>query len=415
MTIDRRRFLTGAAVGAAGGALAAGTLAVGIAQAGTASGTAGVNDAGGTILPAVAFHGDHQAGILTAAPPAASFAVFDVTAASRSDLIGLFRTLTEQARFLSVGGTPADLGPGSPPADSGLLGPVLPADGLTVTVGVGASLFDARFGLAGARPAHLTRMRMFPNDNLDPALSHGDLLVQLCAGHADTVLHALRTITKSTRGAIQFRYKIDGFASPPRPAGSPRNLMGFRDGTAQPPVRTDPVAAERLLWAGAGEPGWAAGGSYQVLRIIRMFVEFWDRVSLTEQQNMFGRHRDTGAPLDGATESDVPDYAADPAGQVIPLTSHIRKANPRTPTTDPSRLLRRGYNYSRGIDVNGNLDQGLIFAAFQQDPIRQFEATQTRLIDEPLVDYISPVGGGYFFVLPGVRDTRDWYASGLLA
>lgn len=409
--VDRRSLLTGAAAGAVGGALAAAPLLGPVAEAATSSGAE--PGTGSTTLPAVPFHGAHQAGILTPAPPAGSFAVFDLTATSTAELVQLFKELTVQARLLTAGGTPPDLGVASPPADSGVLGPVIPADGLTITVGLGASVFDRRFGLAGAKPVHLTPMRTFPDDNLDPAQTHGDVLIQLCAGNQDTVVHALRIIAKNTRGWMQLRYKIDGFIAPPRPTGSPRNLFGFKDGTGQPPVE-DAAVADQLLWAGPGEPAWAAGGSYEVLRIIRMFVEFWDRVSLTEQENMFGRHRDTGAPLDGGRETDIPNYAADPKGESIPLDSHIRMANPRTSASDPSRILRRGYNYNRGIDANGNLDMGLIFACFQQDPIRQFEATQTRLIGEPLVDYISPTGGGYFFVLPGVRDDKDWFASGLL-
>jgi deferrochelatase/peroxidase EfeB len=414
----RRSFLrgvAGVAGGVAGGVVAGGAAGYALHTSPPDPALAADTAALDGRLPAVPFHGSSQAGITPPPQRATAVISFGATADGRSGLTDLFRTITSRARFLTAGGTPPPVGIGGPPSDSGVLGPTVVPDGLTVTFGVGSTLFDDRYGLARQLPARLTPMKAFPNDDLDPAQTGGDLILQLSAGHADTIVHALRDIAKHTRGGMQINWRIDGFSSPARPAGTvPRNLLGFMDGIANPPLSK----GRELLWiqpGTAGEPAWAAGGSYFVIRLIRMFVEFWDRVDVYEQQQMIGRDRATGCPLDANRIFATPDFAADPTGAVIPLNAHIRLANPRTPQTAASRILRRGYNYDRGTDAVGDLDMGLIFTCYQQDVRRQFEAVQDRLNGEPLTDYISPFGGGYFFALPGVLDGSDYLGRPLLA
>ncbi|MER6046269.1 Dyp-type peroxidase [Streptomyces sp. NPDC001793] len=354
----------------------------------------------------VPFHGPHQAGIVTPQQLFAGFAAFDVLVNDRAGLTRLLQKLTERSRVLAHGVKPLDERVATEPPTP---------DSMTVTLGVGASLFDDRFGLAGHKPRHLRHMPSFPDDRLDPARCHGDLSLQICAEHPDAVVHVLRDMSRQTEGMMRPRWRMDAFLNPSRPTGARRNFLGFKDGIVNPD--TDSKAEmDRLIWVTppCHEPEWAEGGSYQVLRLIRFHVESWDKVPTTRQQKIFGRHKASGAPLGGERENDAPDYRDDPDGRTIPLDAHIRLANPRTPSTDKSRFMRRSYNYDQGYDRRGRTDLGLVFCGYQQDVERQFATVQRRLQHEPLAQYVTPHGGGYFFVLPGVRDKDDWFGSRLM-
>ncbi len=422
--LDRRQFVKRslAVVGAGGiGALAG---ALGETELGTGATAPSATAQSRELLQRelrtrVPFDGLHQAGILTPAPAQASFVALDSIAPNRELLADTLQTLCARARGLSQGETVGVQELDDPPPDSGILGAFDAPDALTVTLAFGASLFDARYGLAARKPRRLRPMPSFPGDELDATRTHGDLLVQVCAAHRDTVTHTVRELMRVVAGRLTPRWRIDGFQSTrrgPAPRNNPRNLFAFRDGTANPQV-SDASLMNRLIWVQprAGEPAWASGGTYQVVRTIRMHVEFWDRVGMFEQQNMIGRYRVSGAPLGGTDEFQDPRYELDPLGKRIPLNAHIRLANPRTQATEGQRVLRRGYNYDRGLDEAGNLDQGLVFVAFNQDVQRQFATIQGRLAEEPMIDYITPVGGGYFFTPPGARGPADWVGSRLFA
>ncbi len=222
-----------------------------------------------------------------------------------------------------------------------------------------------------------------------------------------------------TRAQLALRWMESGFHRPDAIAAegktTVRNLLGFKDGTANLPVGGDAFADRVWVARGDGEPDWTVDGSYLAVRLIRMFVERWDRAPLAEQEAIIGRVKRTGSPMGGHREEDLPDFANDPLGTETPLDAHIRLANPRTPGSEANLIFRRGYSFSRGFDGAGLLDQGLLFMAFQRDLGAGFLTVQQRLFDEPLMEYIQPQGGGLFFVLPGVVGPGGILGEQLLA
>ena len=349
----------------------------------------------------------------------AIFAAFDSVATDRDGLEIAIRALSDEAATLAAGTPSAARGAQLPPGDNLILGPDPDPDNLTITVALGASLFDDRFGLAALKPVQLQTMPGFPNDKPDPDQMHGDLLVQLCASTPESAVHALRRLMRATRDALVLRWMMPGFNRPNtlgKGRTSTRNLLGFKDGTANLDT-TDSALMDRHVWVqpGDGEPEWAVGGTYQVMRLIRLRVEFWDRTALQTQEQIMGRHKDSGAPLGGAGEADLPDFSGvTPTG--APLfrpEAHIRLANPRTPETQRNLILRRGFSYSRGFDRSGQLDQGLAYVSFQRSHKDGFLAVQARLNGEALEEYITPFGGGFFFAPPGAMDPSSWLAQDL--
>jgi deferrochelatase/peroxidase EfeB len=391
------------------------SLALGAAAAGGA--VAAVRDDDGARSAAatgaaVPFHGAHQAGIATPVQDRLHFAAFDVTTDDRTELAALLQEWTVAARRMTAG---RDIGGGAvgglaqaPPDDTGeALG--LPASRLTLTVGFGPSLFDDRFGLAGHRPQALVDLPKFPGDALDAARGGGDLCVQACADDPQVAVHAIRNLARIGFGRVTVRWSQLGFgktSSTTPEQQTPRNLMGFKDGTRNI-SGTDTASLAKHVWATAKDgPAWMAGGSYLVARRIRMHIETWDRTSLAEQEDVFGRDKSEGAPVGKTKERDEPTLEA------MKADAHVRLAHPDS--NGGATILRRGYSFTDGTDGLGRLEAGLFFLAYQRDPRSGFIPVQTRLSrTDALNEYIQHVGSALYAVPPGVRDSDDWWGRAL--
>lgn len=386
--------------------------AAGLAAAGLLVSAGCDSDSGGPSPRAVPFHGEHQAGVATAAQDRLVFAAFDVTG-DRDQLGPMIRKWSSAAEQMTaghvIGRAPDDL---APPVDTGeAVG--LPASRLTLTFGMGPSLFDGRFGLAGLRPAALEEIPALPGDALDANRSGGDLCIQACADDPQVAFHAVRNLARIARGTAHVRWMQLGFgrtSTTTKGQSTPRNLMGFKDGTNN--IRAeDTDAFDRYVWVGSEtDQAWMRGGTYLVARRIRMLIETWDRSSLQEQEQTIGRYKASGAPMGQKHEKDDVDLSArgSDGKPVVPLDSHIRLASPTV--HGGMRILRRGYSYTDGADpVTGELDAGLFFVAFQKDPRSQFVAIQRELgAHDAMNEYIKHTGSAVFACPPGVSRGQFW-------
>jgi deferrochelatase/peroxidase EfeB len=393
------------------GAVGTGAALVGV---GAIAGHATASGAEVPTSDVVEFRGDHQAGIVTPAQDRMHFVAFDVTTDSRDEFVALLKKWTLMAERLTKGeetfdGGAVDGGQYNPPADTGeALG--LTASSLTLTIGFGPALFD-RFDLASKRPASLADLQHFPADNLDPRRSGGDLCIQACADDPQVAVHAIRNLARVGFGTVSVKWSQLGFgrtSSTSTTQDTPRNLFGFKDGTANLKAE-DPSLLDDNVWvAPDDDQEWMAGGSYLVARRIRMLIESWDRTTLKEQERVIGRSKGTGAPLGQKDEFDALDFESQgPEGTFIDKTAHVRLASKEN--LGGVQILRRGYNFTDGSDGFGHLDAGLFFIAYCRDPLTQFVPMQLALSrKDALNEYIQHVGSAVFACPPGVGESEYW-------
>lgn len=402
--LSRRRLfgLGGAAVAVAGAGVVAGRESVASAAPAPKS-------------TAVAFRGAHQAGIVTPAQDRLHFVSFDVTTDSRAELVELLKEWTQAAERMTAGQEATEdgatgSGMNAPPGDTGEALGLSPAS-LTLTLGFGPSLFDGRFGLADRRPAALAELPRFPHDALEANRCGGDIAIQACADDPQVAVHAIRNLVRIGFGTVSVRWSQLGFgrtSSTSTTQATPRNLFGFKDGTANLKAE-DPSALTEHLWVQPGDGAdWMGGGSYLVARRIRMHIETWDRTPLAEQEAIVGRDKRHGAPLGQLDEFDPIDlHVGDANGPKIARDAHVRLA--AAESNGGTQILRRGYNFTDGSDGLGHLDAGLFFLAYCRNPQTQFVPMQMALAGkDSMMEYLVHNGSALFACPPGLGRTDYW-------
>ncbi|MGG0419566.1 iron uptake transporter deferrochelatase/peroxidase subunit [Priestia aryabhattai] len=390
----RREMLKVSAVAGAGIAIGASGLGTVLSIGKTlspAKETAATSKADDTIP----FYAKHQAGIITPQQEFIYLGSFNLTTSSKDQVIALLKDWTKLSDVLTRGAIRSSTDNKLlPPNDTGEAIDLSPAK-LTVTFGFGSSFFKVngvdRFGISDKQPAFLKDIPHMPHDNLDKKASGGDICIQVCADNEQVAFHALRQFIKASTGTASVHWIQKGFIAS-EGGKTPRNLFGFKDGTANA-APTNEAFHKSYIWTKENEPSWMNGGTYMCYRKIRMFLEVWDRTSLQDQEDTFGRKKDTGAPYGRKKESDSVNM------QKQPVNSHVRLAKQAA-----QPILRRGYSYVDGMDeATGNVNAGLIFISFQKNPEKQILPMLKVLGNQDaLNEYISHIGSAMFACPKGV-------------
>lgn len=381
--MDRREFLKKAGIGGAG--LALGLSGASAFFANKEQGSRNIADG----QEEISFYGKHQAGITTPMQKNIYFVVLDLRTTDKNELIQLFKDWTDYSQKLVNGELVKKDGSNAllPPSDTGETVGLNPYR-LTLTFGVSAS-FLTKLGLEKKRPKLFRDLPAFPKEQLKEQYTGGDIVIQACADDEQVAFHAVRNLIRKGRNKVTMKWSQSGFAAIGDRMETPRNLFGFKDGTANVTTEKD---FDKVVWADSQD--WMKNGSYMAVRRIIMHLETWDRTNLQEQENTFGRYKESGAPFGKKNEFDEVDLS------LLPVDSHVRLAKEVDLT-----ILRRSYSYSDGIDPKtGQFDAGLLFIAFQKDPDR-FVKIQTNLgADDKMNEYVTHIGSGLFACFGGVKE-----------
>lgn len=381
--MDRREFLKKAGIGGAG--LALGLSGASAFFANKEQGSKNIADG----QEEISFYGKHQAGITTPMQKNIYFVVLDLRTTDKNELIQLFKDWTDYSQKLVNGELVKKDGSNAllPPSDTGETVGLNPYR-LTLTFGVSAS-FLTKLGLEKKRPKLFRDLPAFPKEQLREQYTGGDIVIQACADDEQVAFHAVRNLIRKGRNKVTMKWSQSGFAAIGDRMETPRNLFGFKDGTANVTTEKD---FNKVVWADSQD--WMNNGSYMAVRRIIMHLETWDRTNLKEQENTFGRYKESGAPFGKQNEFDEVDLS------LLPVDSHVRLAKEVN-----LPILRRSYSYSDGIDPKtGQFDAGLLFIAFQKDPDR-FVKIQTNLgADDKMNEYVTHIGSGLFACFGGVKE-----------
>ena len=380
--MDRREFLKKAGIGGAG--LALGVSGASAFFANKAQEEKKISDGGEEI----SFYGEHQAGITTPMQKNIYFVVLDLHSTDKEEVIQMFKDWTDYSSKLVDGELVKKDGSNAllPPSDTGETVGLNPYR-LTLTFGVSAD-FLKKMGLEKKRPKEFRDLPPFPKEQLQEKYTGGDIVIQACADDEQVAFHAVRNLVRKARNTVTMKWSQSGFAAIGDRMSTPRNLFGFKDGTANVTKEKD---FDQVIWTDSDD--WMKGGTYMAVRRIQMFLETWDRTNLQEQENTFGRYKESGAPFGKKDEFDEVDLA------LLPVDSHVRLAKE---VNKP--IYRRSYSYSDGIvEKTGQFDTGLLCLAFQKNPA-SFVKVQTNLgAQDKMNEYVTHIGSGLFACFAGVK------------